>query len=151
MKNPTIMVAALAVMFLSCAWPASGADRQARIHDEICKLESDLDRAIIDRDGRFLEEHLADEYQHTNYVGGTTNKKAELSFFASPDFSLTKASVDSCNVRLYHDIAIATGINNWAEASYRKADISGLYRYTTVYLLRDGRWQIVVGHASKPR
>lgn len=144
-----IMIATLAAMFLPCTSPASSSDRQTRIRDEICKLESDLDRAIIAHDNSFLEEHLAEEYQHTNYIGGTTDKKAELAFFASPDFSLTKASIDSCNVRVYQDIAIATGINNWTEASYRKTDIGGLYRYTTVYLLRDGHWQIVVGHASK--
>jgi hypothetical protein len=151
MKNQILMVVALAPMFLLCAFPRSRSDRQTTISGEICKLESDLDRAIIVHDDKFLEEHLADEYQHTNYIGGTTDKKAELAFFASPDFSLTKASIDSCNIRVYEDIAIATGTNNWTEARYRNTNISGLYRYTTVYLLRDGRWQIVVGHASKPR
>jgi Domain of unknown function (DUF4440) len=151
MKSPKVTVAGMTAIFLACALPAFSLDRQTRIRDEVCKLENDMDHAIIAHNNSFLEEHLAEEYQHTNYIGGTTNKKAELAFFASPDFTLTKASVDSCSVRVYGDIAIATGINNWAEASYRKTDISGLYRYTTVYLLRDGRWQIVVGHASKPR
>jgi hypothetical protein len=31
-----------------------------------------------------------------------------------------QSSVDSCSVRIYGDIAIATGLNNWTEASYRK-------------------------------
>jgi hypothetical protein len=30
-------------------------------------------------------------------------------------------------------------------------DISGRYRYTTTYAHRDGRWQIVAGHASMLR
>jgi hypothetical protein len=118
MKNPTVMVVALAPMFLLCALPRWRPDRQTPISGEICRLESEMNRAIITHDERFLEEHPADEYQHTNYIGGKTDKKAALAFFASPDFSLTKASIDSCNVRVYKDIAIATGINNWTEARY---------------------------------
>ena len=85
MKNQILMVVTLAPMFLLCAFPRLRSDRQTTISGEICKLESDLDRAIIVHDDKFLEEHLADEYQHTNYIGGTTDKKAELAFFASPD------------------------------------------------------------------
>jgi len=40
-------------------------------------------------------------------------------------------------------------VNNWAKASYRGRDFSVLYRFTTVYLLRQGRRQTVVRQASK--
>ena len=149
MKSPLLFVAAMMILFLSCSALATNSDRQRRIKDEVCKLESDLDRAIIAHDDKFLAGLLADEYQHTNFIGGITDKKAELAFFASPDFMLKKASIDSCDVRVYQDIVIATGVNNWTQASYRTRDLSGLYRFTTVYLFRKGRWQIVVSHASK--
>ncbi len=149
MKSLIFIVSAMTAMFLRSSAPAMSSDRQCRIKDEVCRLESDFDRAIIARDDKFLADLLADEYQHTNFIGGTTDKKAELAFFASPDFVLKKASIDSCDVRVYHDIAIATGVNIWTQVTYRTRDLSGLYRFTTVYRLRKGRWQIVVSHASK--
>jgi hypothetical protein len=59
------------------------------------------------------------------------------------------AAVQGCTVRLYKHIAVATGINNRNGARYRRRDLSGQYRFTRVYVLRDGRWQIVASHASK--
>jgi len=91
----------LITVFLLCQLPAWSADRQAKISADICKLESQLDRAIVTHDNNLLPAVLADECQHTNSLGGTTDKKAELDFFASPEFSLTRASIDSCNVRVY--------------------------------------------------
>lgn len=141
-------VAAIGGVLLACVTTCS-ANRQTRISADICKLESELDQAMVARDIAFLTTLLADEYMHTNFIGGTTDKKAELEFFASPDLVLKRASIDSCNVRVYRNVAVATGVNNWAEASYRSGDISGLYRFTAVYLLRNKRWQIVASHASK--
>jgi hypothetical protein len=102
-------LAAALAMSLTWTCPAWGSDRQSRVSAEVCKLESDLDRAIIAHGSQFSTSLLADEYQHTNFVGGTTDKKAELDFFASPEFVLRKASIDSCSVHVYQDVAVATG------------------------------------------
>ena len=151
MTNCLSFVAMVCCMLPSLS-TASGSVRQARISTEICKLETDADNAAMAHDGKYLSTLLADEYQHTNFIGGVTDKNAELGFFTSPEFVLKKAGIDACNVRVYgKDVAVATGINNWGEASYKGADISGRYRYTTIYVHRDGRWQIVAGHASMIR
>jgi hypothetical protein len=144
-----LFFAVAVVMLLSCPCRARSTEPQSRVSVEICKLESDLDRAILAHDDKLLTELFADEYLHTNFIGRTTDKKAELEFFASPEFLLKAASIDSCTVHVYRNVAVATGVNNWTEASYRGRDISGLYRFTTVYVLRKGHWQIVVSHASK--
>jgi len=59
-------------------------------------VENELDRAIVTHDNTFLIAVLADEYQYTNYLGGTTDKKGELDFF-------------TCRVRVYTNVAIAIG------------------------------------------
>lgn len=142
-------VVALVAMLLSHLTTAWASEREARTRSEICTLEQKMDRAIIERDTAFIDALLGDEYQHTNFIGGTTDKKAELAFFSSPEFTLKKASIDSCSVHTYREVAVATGANNWTEARYGNRDLSGLYRYTSVYVHRSGRWQIVAGHASK--
>ena len=134
---------------LPFALPAWGSAQQDRVSAEICKLESDTDNAAMVHDEKFLAALFADEYQHTNFLGGVTDKKAELGFFTSPRFVLKKAG---CRVQVYGgDVAVATGLNNWAEASYQGTDIRGRYRFTTIYVHRQGRWQIVAGHASMIR
>ena len=148
-KMEVVTVGVLITAFLTSPLLTWSVDHQARISADICKLETEFDNAIIARDNAFLSALLADEYQHTNYMGGITDKKAELNFFASPEFALKQASIDACSVRVYGHIAIATGVNNWTEASLRGRDLSGLYRFTTVYLFRRSHWQIVVAHASK--
>ena len=128
------------------------SDQQDRVSIDICRLENDLDRAVMARDNKFLTNLLADEYQHTNFLGGVTDKEAELSFFLSPEFKLKQANIESCNVRVYAEkVAVATGINDWSEASYRGQDLSGRYRFTAVYVFRNHRWQLAIGHASRMR
>jgi uncharacterized protein (TIGR02246 family) len=141
-----------ALGLLLCPLAAQNSVGQEPASAEICKLEEESDTAAMAHDGKSLAKLFAEEYQHTNFIGGVTDKAAELRFFTSPDFSLRKAEIDACNVHVYgKDVAVATGINNWIEASYKGTDISGRYRYTTVYVQRDGHWQIVAGHASMIR
>lgn len=152
MKKASASVVMVILGLLPCALPAWGSARQDRVSAEICKLESDTDNAAMVHDEKFLAALFADEYQHTNFLGGVTDKKAELGFFTSPRFVLKKAEIDGCTVHVYgRDVAVATGTNNWAEASYEGTDISGRYRFTTIYVHRQGRWQIVAGHASMIR
>lgn len=145
-------LAAVILGLLPCGLPIWGSAQQDGISAEICKFESDTDKAAKAHDEKFLAMLFAEEYQHTNFIGGVTDKKAELRFFTSPEFVLKKAEIDDCSVHVYgKDVAVATGINNWSEASYRGTDISGRYRFTTIYVHRQGRWQIVAGHASMIR
>jgi hypothetical protein len=97
MKNRLSLVAMVFCM-LPCLSRASGSVRQAHISAEICKLESDADNAAMAHDGKYLFTLLAGEYQHTNFIGGVTDKSAELGFFTSPEFALKKAGIDACNV-----------------------------------------------------
>jgi hypothetical protein len=77
----TRVVTALVVMLLSHLTTAWGSERDAHTRSEICALEQKTNRAIIERDTAFIRVLLADEYQHTNFIGGTTDKTAELAFF----------------------------------------------------------------------
>jgi hypothetical protein len=144
-----LFVAAAVAMLLSCPSWALGSEGQSRITTEICKLENEADRAVVAHDHGFLSTLFANEYQHTNFVGSVADKKAEVDFFTSADFTLKNATIANCTVHVYQDVAVATGVNTWIEASYRGRNLSGSYRFTRVYVRRKGRWQIVASHASK--
>ncbi len=144
-----LFIAAAVAMLVSCPCRARSSERQNRITTEICKLENDADRAVIAHDRGFLTALFADEYQHANFFGSVADKNAEVDFFASADFTLKSATIANCTVHVYQDVAVATGVNIWTEASYKGRSLSGSYRFTRVYVRRKGRWQIVASHASK--
>ncbi|MBA3715387.1 MAG: nuclear transport factor 2 family protein [Pyrinomonadaceae bacterium] len=51
-------------------------------------------------------------------------------------------------MRVYGDAAVVTG--RWASKGTRKGKtFDDNERYTTVYVKRDGRWQIVSDHTSR--
>jgi len=116
---------------------------------EICKLEEDTDRAVIAHDREFLTALFADEYQHINFFGSVAGKDAEVTFFTSSEFKLKDAGLTDCATHVYQDVAVATGVNTWTGATYRGRDLSGSYRFTRVYVRRNGSWQVVASHASK--
>lgn len=148
MRNQ-LLVAVAAAMLLSCPWRAWGSEHQDRITIEICKLESDVNQAVVAHDGGILTSLFGDEYQHTNFFGSVADKKAEVDFFTSTDFTIKSANITDCTVHVYDDVAVATGVNTWTDASYRGRSLSGSYRFTRVYVRRKGHWQIVASHASK--
>jgi hypothetical protein len=148
MRNQ-LFVAAAAALLLVCPRQAWSSERASAVTTEICRLESDVTQAIVTRNGGVLTSLFADEYEHTNYFGSVADKKAEINFFTSTDFAIKGASITDCAVHVYQDVAVATGVDIWTEASYRGRDLSGSYRFTRVYVHRKGRWQIVASHASK--
>lgn len=133
--------------FLSGQWPA-GAEHQSLLVN-VCELEGDLARAEVAHDRQRLDALYADEYQHTNYVGGIGYRAKELAFYANGGLTLGSARIPSCRSHLYGDVAVASGIDVWSDASFRGTSLSGTYRFTRVYVRRDGRWEIVASHASK--
>jgi hypothetical protein len=122
---------------------------QASISDTLCQREAYANRAIMTRDRSFLTELYADEFQHVNYIGGLADKKDEIDFFTSPNVTIGDARIDSCAARRYGDVAVATGLNIWTHAGTKSSDLSGRYRFTRVYVYRDGRWQLVASQYSR--
>lgn len=133
-------------------WPLMqlyAAENQGAVSAKICKTENELDHAEMSHNRSVLSAVFSDEYQHINFFGAVPDKNSEIEFFTSADFTLEGAAVQGCTVRFYKQIAVATGVNDCNGARYRGRDLSGQYRFTRVYVLRDGRWQIVASHASK--
>jgi len=139
-------------MVIALLWPSirsCATEKQRAISATICRTENELDHAEMRHDRSVLTAAFSDEYQHINFLGAVSDKNSEIEFFTCADFALEGASVQGCTVRVYKHLAVATGINNWNGARYRGRDLSGQYRFTRVYVLRDGRWQIVASHASQ--
>ncbi len=121
---------------------ASGEDEEA-----LFQIERAWGEATITKDMTALDRILAPEFQ-ANYVGLVGNKKQILSVLKS-DTSKTESSVVSdMKAMVFGDRAVVNGLSTEKSITAGK-DTSGQYRWTDVFVKRDGRWQCVTGYASK--
>ena len=97
-------------------------------------------RTNVRRNMGALEAVTADDYVQIDWVGKVLDKAATLERIKSSD--MQSHALEDLNVRVYGNTAIVVG------TAIRKGvtgdrDISGTFRYTRVYVNRDGRWQVV--------
>jgi hypothetical protein len=77
------------------------------------------------------------------------NKSDELNFIKKASIVLESAEVTDQKVMIDGNTAIETGILHYKFLDVGKpSDFSK--RYTTTWIWRGGRWQILADHASKP-
>lgn len=140
----------LSGLMVIAALTAMPATAQTTSEQEFLKVENDWSQASMTRDSGALQQFYADEYVFTDADGVVTNKAKELKNLTSGAFRLKSYKFDDVKVRRYGDTAIVTGQNTitgvWEDI---KRDISGPYRFTDIFVKRDGRWQCVASQSSR--
>ncbi|MEO8677955.1 MAG: lipocalin-like domain-containing protein [Vicinamibacterales bacterium] len=112
-----------------------------RLNDEVSSMQVRKDVATADR-------LLADDYVFMQADGEVANKAATLAVLKSPDFECQLFTTEDVQVRAYGDAAVITGIAHF-KATFRDQIADGDFRYTDVWVKRDGGWQTVSSHASR--
>ena len=109
------------------------------------RLDRQLRQALLLCDTKALSDLIADDYTFTNPLGDVANKSLLMTGI---DSALVLYSVDTKNVKVcvYGDTASVSG-NATVVGQYNKQAINGQYRYSDVYMKRDGRWQVVATQA----
>ena len=114
----------------------------------LIELEERLARAWVERDRTFIEGVLAPDWSVTDGSGAVLTRQQVLDeTFASTDRRIDAMTIDEVQVRMFGDTAVVTGRTR-ASGSYRGATSSVTLRFTDVFVLRQGRWQIVASHGS---
>jgi len=131
-----LFVAVLAVVCLLPAWAQTAAEK------ELIKLENDWSTAVMKHDAKALESLYATEYIATDATGKTYNKAEAIKADASPNTVVTSFVLSDLKVHIYGQTGVVTGVNTIKATSDGK-DVSGGYRFTDVFVKRDGRWQCV--------
>lgn len=135
----------LAVLSIAAAAPS----QQVRSDQQILiELEHDWDKAFHNRDVAFIERLLADEFIAI-YADGTRGDKAEeLRRAARFDQQIDSSTLDEFTVKIYGDTAIVWMTQHLVGPSQgRRLELT--FRYTDVFVLRDGRWQCVASHSTR--
>ncbi len=124
--------------------PAETADAVAVILD----LEQRLARAWIDGDRAFIEAVLAPDWRVTDPSGRILTRQQVLDeTFASTDRQIDAMVVDEVTVHTYGTMAVATGRTR-ASGHYQGQESAVTLRFTDVFHVREGRWQVVASHGT---
>jgi ketosteroid isomerase-like protein len=142
---------------LSYLLPISAASLQtettARAPDpkqQVIDLERQAREATLKRDPEFSERTLSDDYVAITPLGQVINKSDTINARRSGQLRYDSIDVTEMVVRLYGNTAVVT-----ARAEVRGRDLgeefNGPYRYTRVWVKRNGRWQTVSYQATVTR
>jgi ketosteroid isomerase-like protein len=111
-------------------------------------LENRWNDAMVKHDWAFLDQILAGDCVWTDPDGDVWTKPEFLASLKSGEDVIASSVADDMKVRVYGDAAVVTG-RTAVKKQYKGKDISGQYRWTTVWV-KDyaGRWRCVADHNS---
>ncbi len=137
---------------VAAAWaiPASASQQPPVRSDQeiLIELEQGWNEAFYRKDVAFIENLLADEFMATYDDGSRGDKAKELALTAEFNQQVESAIQGEFTVRVYRDTAVVwftlhlVGIRQG-----QRAEVT--FRYTDVWVLRDGRWRCVSTHSTK--
>ena len=90
---------------------------------------------------------LADEYIFVQADGQVTNKAQNLAVIGSAEFVCESLITSDVEVRLYGETALVIGRASM-KATFRGQNVGGEFRYTDVWVKRQGAWQNVASQAT---
>ena len=101
--------------------------------------------ALVAGDIDTLERYVGEDMQYVSVAGVVQTKAQVFAGFRSGDVRLERQDPGDLDVRVYGDTAIA-GYRADSVTLDRGKRIEGTTRCTSVYVRRDGRWQLVLQH-----
>lgn len=114
---------------------------------EIVDMERQTKEASLHRDADFPLRTLADDYVAITPLGQVTTKQDAISARRSGQLRYESMNITDMVVRLYGDTAIVTARAE-VKGHQLGEDFSGPYRYTRVWVRRNGHWQTVSYQAT---
>ena len=138
-----LLAVSWAVTALASQSPPVRSDQEILI-----ELERSWNEAFYEKDIAFIETILADEFVAT-YDDGTRGDKAkELALTAEFNQAVESAVQDDFTVKVYRDTAVVWfTLRLVGFRQGQRAEVA--FRYTDVFVMRDGRWQCVSTHSTR--
>jgi uncharacterized protein (TIGR02246 family) len=126
------------------------AEKEDTAGHEIRALEAKLNDAIVRADLGFFVRVFAEDFTHTNHTGAFRTKAQWLANHkpgaASPYDSF---ETEDLSVRFYGETAVVTGRSTPRGKDSKGQPITGRFRFTRVWVRRDGRWQVVAFQGTR--
>ena len=144
------LVLVCGVLATLVATGSGAALAQATATDEqtLVELERSWNEAFYAKDVEFLDSVLAEEFVATYDDGSQGDRNRELELSASFNQRVISADQEDFTVRVYGDAAVIwftlrlVGLRQG-----QRAEVA--FRYTDVWVRRDGRWQCVSAQSTR--
>ena len=133
---------------LSLGLQAQGHEAQVQREQELRQVEKKWDTAIVARDIPVLDDILNDDFQFIDSAGNVHSKAEILEGIKSSKATTEPFETEDVQVRVYGTTAILTG-RFTQRVIYEGKTYTGQFRYTDVYVKREGSWRAVSAHASR--
>jgi ketosteroid isomerase-like protein len=109
---------------------------------ELLKINKEYDEALVRGDTAALERIFGEEFIYTSTSGEVLNKPQQLELFRSGAMKIASGASDDVQVRLYGNIALVIG-SFIAKGQFKGQPFDSTERYTSVWVKRGGRWQLI--------
>jgi uncharacterized protein (TIGR02246 family) len=103
--------------------------------------------AQVSADASALARIYADDFIGIGPTGVVRNKAQVIADFTSHELTYDSIKTDEVRVRVYGDTAVETGRSTMIGRDKGKA-VPRDNRFTRVWVLKEGRWQLVANHYS---
>ena len=119
------------------------------MEQQVLKMGQEYGRIIKNQDAAAIERILADEYIYTNERGKVKNKAEDIAGYKTPaKFEIFDITDQKVRV-IGNNAAVETGTVRFKGASHDGKPFDGSERYTTTWVWRGGRWQVIADHTSE--
>jgi len=126
------------------------AGEAEKITEEITQLTEQWSIVHTTKDWDFLKRIWADDFSYTGADGTVRDKEAELAYMEEDTETLTSASCVAFKAHVYgKNLVIGNGDHHEAGKDKDGKPFSRKFRFTNVWVRRNGKWQVVRGHASQ--
>jgi len=136
----------LAVLPSALSWPPQQVSESA---SKILALEGKWNEAYKHGDVAAMNSLLADDFVITTEDGATFSKPGYIAHCGDPDNRVLVSEMTDLKVRVHGNTAVVTGAYH-EKGTLKDKPYEFHDRMTDVWMLIDGRWQVIVSHYAIP-
>ncbi len=137
MKQIHFVIFFIAVLLAACA---GKSDKKAE--QELVVLNNKYDSALVQSNVSVLDSLYEKDFIYTTPEGEVRSKEQELTLIKKGELKLDWGKSDDVRVKVYDDAAVVTG-TFIATGKFRNNPINIHERYTSFWIKKDKRWQMV--------
>jgi uncharacterized protein (TIGR02246 family) len=118
------------------------------VGEAVLQRDEEMAQAVVAGDLKRLEDVYAPDYVYVGSEGRQITRAERLEAFRTGRLRYVATKHTDTSVRVYGDTAVVQGVTHSRVISNGR-EIDGDFRYVGVWVLRDGKWRIVLTQATR--
>jgi ketosteroid isomerase-like protein len=122
--------------------------RNAKVEQELKKVEEEWANAYVRHDGEPLKRILADEFITVGSNGKSHGKAEDIEELKSDRATYDYSTPYDLDIRVYGDVAVVIGRTKERGHYDSGRQFTNEYRWTDIFVKRQGRWQCIAAQVA---